>query len=67
MKSIKDRHVIGALIFISVLALNAGCAAEAEKERGKNIRRCLRSHTPQECAMLFPPPCPSNVEVEVGE
>lgn len=55
---VRDRHVIGVLLIVTALALTlGGCEAEAENERGRNVRMCLEDdHTPEECALLFPSP-----------
>jgi hypothetical protein len=67
MNGVKDRHVIMALLIITALALSAGCESEVERERGRYIMMCLKKHSPEECALLFPPSCRTRVEVETGE
>jgi len=53
---IKDYHVIGAMLLMTVIALSAGCGPEdVERMRGNNVRLCLKDYTVQECLMLFPP------------
>lgn len=52
--------MISRLMFAPILCslLLTGCDEQkrmAEKERGRNIKECLRDHTPEQCALLYPP------------